>query len=414
MSGARRARRPRGGAPGSSASGGEALPGWEALLAEAGAELLAEVEAGLAAGSASTELGARLRGRGVPPDEIAALLTQAELRAQARAKFGEAAGRMLFTRAGLEQATRASVAALHARRFAEAGCRTVADLGCGLGAESLALAAAGVEPRPVEIDPFTARLAEHNLGVPVAITDAEEVPLSGVDGVFLDPARRTPGHRDTRRLASPDDYSPSLGFAFGLGDRLPTGVKLGPGFDRELIPGAAEAQWVSVDGRLVETGLWFGAVARPGIARAALVLRGEEAHELTAPSDAPDPETRPLGEYLHEPDGAMIRARLLGMLSERIGTGLLSTGIAYLTGDAPVQTPFVRSFRVLEELPVREKELRRALAERGIGRLEIKKRGADVDPAALRTRLRLRGPRSATLFLTRAAGRHVALLAERC
>jgi len=57
--------------------------------------------------------------------------------------------------------------------------------------------------------------------------------------------------------------------------------------------------------------------------------------------------------------------------------------------------------------------LRRSLAARGIGRLEIKKRGADIDPATLRTRLRLKGPHSATLFLTRVGGRHTALLADR-
>lgn len=392
-------------------------PGWDALLEPAGRALLADVEAELGAGASSAQAGARLRRADVAPDVVSALLTQAGLRAKARAKFGEAAGRMLFTQAGLEQATRAPVAALHARRFAEAGCRAVADLGCGLGAESLALAAAGVEPRPVEIDRFTARLAEHNLGIAVTVADAETVPLEElgrIDGVFLDPARRTRGHSDTRRLASPDDYSPSLGFAFGLAERLPTGVKLGPGFERALIPERVEAQWVSVDGDLVETGLWFGAVARPGVARAALLLRSGEACELVAEADSPDPEPHELGRYLYEPDPAVIRARLIGMLAERIGAGLVSDGIAYLTGDEDRSTPFAQAFRIVEELPAREKELRRALATRGIGALEIKKRGADVDPAALRTRLRLKGPESATLFLTRVAGRHVALLAERC
>ena len=200
--------------------------------------------------------GTELRAQGVPADEVAAALTQHELRGRAVAKFGDDSSRMLFTPAGLEQATRAPVAALHAERFVAAGCRVVADLGCGIGAESLALQAAGLVPRPVEIDPFTAAVAEHNLrlhdpGTSVIVGDAEThmapgaaaVPqLSSVDAVFLDPARRTSGHRDTRRLASPDDYSPSLRFAFALAERMPTGVKLGPGFDRELIPDDAEAQ----------------------------------------------------------------------------------------------------------------------------------------------------------------------------
>lgn len=412
-------RRPRGDASGppasrlSAESTRGAPPGWASLLTPEGEERLVAVAGAVANGESLDRASALLRARGVPADEVAATLTQHELRAKARAKFGRAAEGMLFTPAGLEQATRAPVARLHAGRFAAAGCRSVADLGCGIGAESLALLAAGIAPRPVEIDPFTAAIAQHNLGVPVEVADAETFPLEGIDGAFLDPARRTPGHRETRRLASPDAYAPPLGFAFGLGARLPTGVKLGPGFERELIPDEAEAQWVSVDGQLVETGIWFGAVARPGVRRAALVLRGGEAHELTAAADSPDVGVRPLGEFLYEPDGSLIRARLIGLLAERLSAGMVGNGIAYLTADALVETPFASAFRILEELPAGEKQLRRALAERGIGRLEIKKRGVPVEPAALRARLRLSGPNGATLILTRAGGRHVALLAER-
>lgn len=390
------------------------LPGWGTLLTDAGLAQLTDIEHQLAEGADLARIGRRLRDRGTPADEVAALLTQSQLRQKARAKFGSDAARLLFTPAGLEQATRAPVAALHAQRFADAGCHVVADLGCGLGAESLAFAAAGLEPYPVELDPFTAHVAAHNLGRPVTIADAESVSLAGVDGVFLDPARRSSGHRDTRRLTSPDDYSPSLTFAFGLTEQLPTGIKLGPGFDRELIPSTAEAQWVSVDGQLVEMGLWFGSVARPGVKRAALVLHHGRSHELTAAADAPDAAPRNLGAYLYEPDPAIIRARLIGLLGESLGAGPIDPSIAYLTGDDAVVTPFAQAFRIGEQLPVREKELRRALAERGIGTLEIKKRGADVDPAMLRTRLKLRGPHRATLILTRVAGQHVALLAERC
>lgn len=397
-------------------------PGWGALLTPAGGELLATIAAAVADGRSIDRVGADLRARDVSADEVSAALTQHGLRVKARAKFGEAASRMLFTPAGLEQATRAEVAALHAHRFAAAGCTVVADLGCGIGAESLALQAAGLTPHAVEIDPFTAAVAEHNLRLrdaeqTVRVGDAETAPLTGVDAAFLDPARRTAGHRDTRRLAYPDDYSPSLRFAFGVAEQLPTGVKLGPGLDRDLIPANAEAQWVSVDGQLVETGLWFGPLARPGVRRSALILRtapaGPETSELHAAADADDATTRPLGAFVYEPDGAVIRARLIGLLAEGLGAGMVSDGIAYLTADTLTETPFAAAFRVIEQLPAGEKPLRRALAERGIGRLEIKKRGVPIEPAELRTRLRLRGPNGGTLIMTRAQGRHVALLVER-
>jgi hypothetical protein len=358
-----------------------------------------------------------LRKAGNPPGLVAAVLTQAKLRSKAAAKFGEFADRMLFTEAGLEQATRLPVAARHAGRFVAAGLDSVADLCCGIGGDAMALAALELDVLAVETDEVTAAIASYNLApfpnVTVVHGPAEKTDLRGIDGVYLDPARRTPGHGQTSRLTDPDDYSPSLTFAFELATGRSVGIKLGPGFDRDLIPSTAEAQWVSVDGQLVEMGLWFGGLARPGIRRAALVLDGDKASELTAPGDSDDVESGPLGEYLYEPNGAVIRARLIGDLARTIGARMLSDGIAYLTADDAVSTPFAVGFRVLETLPFQERELKRALKERGIGTLEIKKRGVDVDPATLRKRLSLSGSRSATIVLTRIAGKHTALLVER-
>ncbi|NQX04387.1 class I SAM-dependent methyltransferase [Rathayibacter sp. VKM Ac-2856] len=360
---------------------------------------------------------ASLRSAGHSPGLVSAVLTQARLRAKATAKFGEFARSMLFTDAGLEQATRLRVAALHAGRFASAGLTRIADLGSGIGGDALAMAAIDLEVTAVDADEITATLASFNLApFPSAQAvhgDAESFDLGGVDAVYLDPARRTAGHRETRRLDDPDDYSPSLDFAFGLARERPVGVKVGPGFDRERIPADAEAQWVSVDGELVETGLWFGALARPGVRRSALLLQASGAVELTAPADSEDEEVGDLGAYVHEPDGSAIRARLLGELARASGSRMLSPGIAYLTGDEPSASPFLRSFRVLAELPLDERTLARELRARGIGVLEIKKRGVDVDPARFRRKLGLAGRGSAVLILTRIQGRHRALLAER-
>ncbi|GIT79919.1 hypothetical protein LLS1_15880 [Leifsonia sp. LS1] len=358
-----------------------------------------------------------LRKQGHAPGLVAAVLTQSKLRRKAVAKFGDFASRMLFTEAGLEQATRLAVAARHAGRFRSAGLTRVADLGCGIGGDALAVAAIELDVTAVEADEVTAAIAAYNLApfpnATVVHGRAEDADLRGVDAVFLDPARRTAGHTQTERLTDPDDYTPSLGFAYELATGRSVGLKLGPGFDRDLIPSNAEAQWISSDGQVVELGLWFGALARSHIRRAALVLRGDEAYELTAESDSEDAETGELGEYVYEPDGSVIRARLIGDLARQLDGRMVADGIAYITTDHAMPTPFAAGFRVLETLPYGERDLRRALRERGVGSLEIKKRGVDVDPAALRRRLALAGDRSATLILTRIAGRHTALLAER-
>jgi methylase of polypeptide subunit release factors len=360
---------------------------------------------------------AELRRRGYAAGLVAAVLSQSKLRAKAAAKFGPFAARMLFTEPGLEQATRLQVAALHAGRFSRAGVRHVADLGCGIGGDALAMAAIDLEVTAAEADEVTAAIAAYNLTpfpqARVLHARAEDVALGGIDGAWLDPSRRTTAGGTTTRIADASAYSPSLDFAFGLAERMPVGVKLGPGTDREVIPAGAEAQWVSVDGDVVELAVWLGVLARPGVGRSALVIRGDAAHELAAAADSEDAPDGPLGDYLYEPDGAVIRARLIGDLAREHGAWMLSPGIAYLTADTAFDSPFARGFRVIERLPADERGLRQALQSRGAGTVEIKKRGVDVDPATLRTRLKLRGTERATIVLTREQGRHVALLVER-
>ncbi|WP_395640247.1 SAM-dependent methyltransferase [Pseudolysinimonas sp.] len=382
------------------------------LLSAEGLQLLDEV-GDLSSGTDIVRTVSRLRAAGYDGGLVAAVLEQARLRSRARAKFGDFADRMLFTPSGLEQATRLRVAALHAGRFAEAGIDVVADLGCGIGADALAIAALDLGVVAVERDELTAAVAAFNLApfpsARVELGDAQETDLAGVGGVWLDPARR----EGATRLKDPGDWSPSLDWTFALAERMAAGIKLGPGIDRALIPDGLEAQWISVDREVVELVLWSGALARPGIRRGALVLGPSGVAELTAPADSPDAETGGLGGYLVEPDGAVIRARLIGDLARSLGGRMIDPTIAWITTDEPASTAFGQAFRVLERFPLDVKTLKRELSAREIGTLEIKKRGVDIDPAQFRTKLALSGARSATLVLTRVAGARAALLVER-
>ncbi|NKF30657.1 SAM-dependent methyltransferase, partial [Pseudomonas sp. BGM005] len=85
----------------------------------------------------------------------------------------------------------------------------------------------------------------------------------------------------------------------------------------------------------------------------------------------------------------------------------------YLTSDAALTSPFVQSFRVREVLQANPKAINAALKAHGIGTLEIKKRGMDIDPAIFRKKLSLRGDASATLILTRMGSQRRAILADR-
>ena len=360
----------------------------------------------------------RLRKEGHAPGLVATVLTQARLRKKAVAKFGPFAARLLFTQAGLEQATRLEVAAQHAGRFAAAGCHRVADLGCGLGADSLALASLGMSVLAVERDDVTAALAAYNLSsfpeVHVELGEATDANLADVDGVFLDPARRTSGHTNTTRQFNVDDWSPSLDFALASARASEAGgIKLGPGADRELIPDDAEAQWIAVGDDVVEMGLWFGHAKREGISRSALILTPEGNHELVAEGDAPDAPVGELARYVYEPNGAVIRAHLIGEVARSLDGHMLDGTIAYITTDTPAITAFARGFEILESTNVDARAISRVLAAHEIGRVEIKKRGIDIDPAEFRKRLTLTGSRDGVVILTRVGGKRLALIARR-
>lgn len=355
--------------------------------------------------STAIALGQRLRDDGLDPTLVAAAMTQSRLRAAGRAKFGPFADGMLFTPDGLEQATRLAVAARHAQRFASAGVAVVADLGCGIGGDAMALAGLDREVLAVDRDEVTAAVATVNLrhwsDAVVRCEDATTTSLDGVDGAYLDPSRRTAGGR---RVLDPRRASPPLSFVEDLATRLPAvGAKVAPGIAHSLVPAGAEAQWVSVDGDVVEAGLWFGLLAREGVERSAVVLRAGDATQVDD-RDMPTPTVGPVGAYLYEPDRAVIRAGLVGQVVAAVQGRLLDRSIAYVTTDSRRDTPLARGYAVDDVLPFGVKSLRTYLRDRGVGRVEIKKRGTAVTPEQLRRQLRLSGDASATLVLTRVAG----------
>ncbi|MFQ4150041.1 SAM-dependent methyltransferase [Arthrobacter sp. LAPM80] len=392
------------------------------LLTVEGWELLSSLDPYSEADS--LKLNESLRKAGHSPELVAAALTQSRLRAKAEAKFGEFAHQMLFTQTGLEQATRLSIAALHAQRFTTAGITSVADLGCGLGADSLAMASLDINVTAVEMDEVTAACTTVNLmpfpHAKVLCSQAQDVDLTGIQGVWLDPARRTTSTSGTTRLFDPEAFSPPLSFVEELADRgLAVGVKMGPGIPHEAVPETAEAQWISINGDVVEAGLYFNQLARPGIRRAALVIGRHGNAELTSAQKyepaKQDAELGPISGYLYEPDGAVIRAGLVADLARSMGAHLLDEHIAYLSSDTHIETPFARSYKVIEVKPFNVKALKAWVKGNRIGVLDIKKRGISTTPEELRRQLLTgsgKGPNKATLILTRIGEDRVAVVVE--
>lgn len=375
------------------------LDAFSALLTDEGQSLLASLRDYDPAAELTTAT--RLR-RQHDAGLVATALTQARLRQRAAAKFGEDAYRMYFTPDGVEQSTRASVARHRAERFAALGVRRLADLCCGIGGDAVPLARAGVEVLAVDRSPLTCAVMRANaeaLGladlIEVRCADVTETGVEGYDAVFADPARR--GGRG--RVFDPEAYSPPLSWAVAAARKAPlAALKVAPGIPHEVVPDDAEAEWVSDHGDVKEAVLWFGTA--PGTRRATLLPSG-----VTEPAAGlPDPPVRPVGRWLYEPDGAVIRARMVADVAARVGGGLIDPTIAYVTSDERRPTPLATAYEITDVLPFNLKRLKALLREREVGVLTVKKRGSAVEPEEVRRRVRPQGPNAATVFLTRVAG----------
>ncbi|MCX5331981.1 class I SAM-dependent methyltransferase [Streptomyces sp. NBC_00140] len=347
----------------------------------------------------------RLR-REHPAELVSAALGQARLRQRAAVKFGaEDAGRMFFTPNGVEQSTRASVATYRAQRLRELGVTSVADLCSGIGGDAIALARAGIRVLAVDHDPLTAAAARANadaLGlaglIEVREADVTDIDTAPYDAVFVDPARRS---SKRGRIFDPEAYSPPLSWAIDTALKAPhAALKIAPGIPHETVPAEAEAEWISDGGDVKEAVLWFGTA--PGAVRATL-LPGPR---TLLGRGLADPEVRPVGRYLYEPDGAVIRAHLVAEVAEDLEGGLVDATIAYVTADELRATPYATAYEITDQLPFSVKKLKALLRERGVGILTVKKRGSAVEPEELRKKVLPKpyGAKSATVFLTRVAG----------
>jgi hypothetical protein len=371
---------------------------FEALAAPRGTALLRAIAAGR--DEAELRLGERLRAA-YPPELVAAALTLTELRAAAAGKFRLAA-QMWFTREGLEQASSDALAAHHADRLPEG---RLADLCCGIGGDLTALGDRR-DVLAVDRDPVHARMAQRNAAVyghdvESRCGDALRFEPDGFDAVYVDPARRSGGRR-LRAGAS----LPPLGACLELTRTVPAvGIRAAPGLPLDLVPPGWEAEFVSEAGDLKESLLWSPALATTP--RRATVL--PSGATLVARPGRPVPCAAP-GDHLLDPDPAVTRAGLVEELARDLGAWKIDEQVAFLSADRPLRTPLGRSYRIDAVLPFALKPLRAHLRERGIGRVDVRKRGSAVDVDDLRRRLRLDGDAHATVVLTRVADRPTALV----
>jgi hypothetical protein len=385
----------------------DAAAGWLQLAARSADEPLASAE--------------HLR-RELSAARTALVLEQAQLRRRARRKFS-AADRMFFTARGLEQATDQRIAAYKRQRFAGRG--SVADLCCGIGGDLAALSAVGPVVG-VERDLATALLAAANLAAVaqsgassrqfrgescVVVGDAAACDVTEYAAWHIDPDRRAEGKRTTRV----SNHEPNAAAIDALRrQNAHAAVKLAPAAEvPDCWATEAELEWIGHDRQCQQLVAWFGGLAACGGRRRTTVLGDEAAHSFVGARGTLLPTAAQIGRFVYEPHAAVLAADVWGDLASKHGLSAVAPRIAYLTADGRVDDPLLARFEVLEVLPLRTRRLKEALRRLRGGRLEVKKRGVDIDPDALRRELAADGDERITVLVTRRGSRTIAILARR-
>lgn len=349
----------------------------------------------------------RLRAR-FPDDLVRAALQLEELRIKARTKFTRA-DRMWFDRVGFEQSTGEDVARHKARRFSG----PTFDLCCGIGGDTLALAARGavtaVDRSEVQLWRTRRNAAVYDVesSVETRAADVEAIDVAK-SLVHIDPDRRPQGRSRSVRI---EDSTPSLPFLEELMRRADGGaIKLSPASN---FPGKfpdSEVELVSVHGECKEATVWFGSLCEPGTFRATVLPAGKSLSGRPLDWLAP---RGPVGHYLYDPDPAVVRAGLVDMLAEQAGLRRLDDAEEYLASDEFVPTPFAQCFEVVSDLPNNDREIRAAFRASNFGQVEIKCRHIPIRADDVRRTLPLPGAESATLVFARVAGKARAILCRR-
>ncbi|MHB1459626.1 MAG: THUMP-like domain-containing protein [Armatimonadota bacterium] len=330
-----------------------------------------------------------------PSDGVNAALDLIDLRKRAAKKF-RLANEMFFTRESLEQASGEVISSYRAERF-EAGS-SVLDLACGIGGDTISLARR-CHVTAVDYDPVRLGMAKRNIEVyglsdrvEFVQADVTTIPLVA-DAVFLDPSRRING----RRIKSLADMSPSLDFIHELVTHVPNVVvKLSPATnDDELTSLNTEIEFISESGECKEAVVWFGGFSRNDVSAVILPQRAVIRRKSTIPAPVKE-----CGQYLYEPDPAVIRSHTVDYLASQIDAWRLSASIPYLSSDSYIETPFASCYEILYEDIFNIKDVNKYIRDNRIGRAIIKKRGVPFEPEDIAKKLKFHGTKEITFIFT--------------
>lgn len=367
----------------------------------------------------------------LPAERAAAIVEQTELRRRAAEKFGRLAASMFFTPTLLEQSSDLWISRYKAQRLRSGyGPALVHDFCCGIGGDLMGLAEWGFA-RGWDRSELARHLAEANLRSRIGAVTLAESEVRTADATEISPAAKERWHVDPDRRANGRRTTAATQMAPGA-DVIERWLRTSPSGVVKLAPATespepwkqqGEREWISSRRECRQQVVWFGELATvPGHSRATTV-RGGGADDMESPGSRPatfvgtanavcEVVRRP-GRFIMDADPAVHAARLLGAIAAARGLSRLGTSGGYLTGDAPSDDPLLACFAVEAVTPLRIRDVAAALVAARIGRVELKKRGVDVDLEKLRQKLKLRGDEPGAVIITRIGEHRAAIIGRR-
>jgi len=367
---------------------------------------------------------AYLKKRGLKDPEISRVLDAAHFLARGRLKFPRAA-KMRFNREGLAQASSQPVAEYRTwkmrNRLGKVG-KTL-DVGSGIGGDTIFMA---MRWRVVSVDrdPEKMEMLLHNVGVYNVGKNVETVvgdiynlledpgfreKVSDVDLVFFAPSRRSGGRRTVRF----EEYEPPLSLVERLLEVSPNlCVEVAPGADLSRIEYDCDVEVISHKGEVKEVVLWFGDLKLSKEGRSVIATKLPERMTRVRSTEVRKIKVTVPRDYLYEPDPAFIKAGLIDDLAHEYGLTLLHPKIAYLTGEAFVDTPLLKPYRILSVTEMDYSVINDELTRLNIGRVDSKARGVSIDHKEIRKLVRGGGERRGLVVYTLVKNRRTAIIAE--
>jgi SAM-dependent methyltransferase len=276
-----------------------------------------------------------------------------------------------FDKEDLRWATPEIVADYRALRLK---CKTIVDLGCGVGFQTFSFAKVCEKVYAVEIDERKIAYAREN-AVALGLHNIEFIC-----GDMLDPAvvsklgRADVVFCDPERLASEEERMvksiiPDVDTILNVYGRLTSSIALEFPPQIKKIPFDCEQEYISVDNSLNRLTLYFGDLKK--VERSAVLLPSAQRLEM---ADGILKYSKKLGMYFYEVDPAIVKAGLLGELRQKTGAVCFEQGKAvYFTSDKLVLSPFFKnSFSVVSTFNFNLVEVTKILKEHRFGKVMIR------------------------------------------